>query len=159
MSDNKELSVLGHLGELRIRLLRSIIVVAVLALAAFAFHDKIFQILIYPVQGIDLIFTELTEMLGTAMRVSLFAGLIASIPYLSFELIMFISPALTRREKKYVYLILPWIAIMFAGGVAFSYFIVAPRMITFLITFDSSIADPMAVCATPSQKSHGMSPS
>ena len=55
---------------------------------------------------------------------------------------MFVSPALTGREKKYVYLILPWIALMFAGGIVFSYFIITPRMVTFLLTFGSDIATP-----------------
>jgi len=52
---------------------------------------------------------------------------------------MFVSPALTRREKGYVYLVLPWIALMFAAGVAFGYFIIIPRMTGFLITFGSDI--------------------
>jgi len=82
----------------------------------------------------------MTEMLGTIMRVCLFGGIILSMPYLTYELIMFISPALTAREKKYVYIILPWIALMFAGGVVFAYFIVVPRMLAFLFTFGSDIA-------------------
>ena len=133
---------MGHLAELRKRLFRSVIVVAVLTAVAFIFYDRIFDILIYPVKDVNLIYTEMTEMIGTIMRVSLFAGIIASVPYLSYEVIMFVSPALTRREKKYVFLILPWIAVMFAGGVAFSYFIVVPRMLTFLLSFGSDIATP-----------------
>ena len=141
-TEEKKLSVIGHIGELRKRLIRSIIVVALTSLLAFIFHEQIFEILIYPVKDIDLIFIELTEMLGTIMRVSLVSGIIVSIPYLTYELIMFVSPALTRREQKYVYLILPWIALMFAGGVIFSYFIIVPRMVTFLLTFGSDIAAP-----------------
>ncbi len=141
-TDEKKLSVIGHLSELRKRLIRSIIVVALMSLLAFIFYEQIFNILIFPVKDIDLIYIELTEMLGTIMRVSLVSGIIVSIPYLTYELIMFVSPALTRREKKYVYLILPWIALMFAGGVVFSYFIITPRMVTFLLTFGSDIATP-----------------
>ncbi len=142
MSDDEKISVVGHISELRRRLIRSIIVVAVASILAFSFYQYIFDILVYPVQDIELIFIELTEMLGTIMRVSLTAGIIVSIPWLTYELIMFVSPALTRREKKYVYLILPWIALMFIGGVVFSYFIVVPRMISFLLTFGADIATP-----------------
>jgi len=139
-TDDKTQSVIGHIGELRKRLIRSLIVVAITSILAFVFYDWIFDILIFPVKGIELQAIELTEMLGTIMRVSLVSGIIVAIPWLTYELIMFASPALTRREKKYVYLILPWIALMFAGGVAFSYFIIVPRMISFLLTFGSDIA-------------------
>ena len=63
-------------------------------------------------------------------------------PYLVFQGIMFVSPALTSKEKKYVYIILPWIALMFIGGVAFGYFILIPPATRFLISFGSDIASP-----------------
>ncbi len=63
-------------------------------------------------------------------------------PYLTYELIMFVSPALTRKEKRYVYLILPWIALMFTAGVVFTYFILLPPSTRILTTFGSEIATP-----------------
>ena len=56
---------------------------------------------------------------------------------------MFVSPALSWREKKYIYLALPWITFMFIGGVAFGYFVLLPPALKFLITFGSDIATPM----------------
>jgi sec-independent protein translocase protein TatC len=139
-SDEKKLSVLGHLAELRKRLIRSVIAVAVTSIISFTFYHQIFDILIAPApQDIALQAVDMTETIGTIMRVSLISGIILAIPYLTYELIMFISPALTRREKGYVYLILPWIALMFAAGVTFGYFILIPRMTEFLITFGSDI--------------------
>ena len=139
-SDEKKLSVLGHLAELRKRLIRSVIAVAVTSIISFTFYHQIFDILIAPApQDIVLQAVEMTETIGTIMRVSLISGIVLAIPYLTYELIMFISPALTRREKRYVYLILPWIALMFAAGVTFGYFILIPRITGFLITFGSDI--------------------
>ena len=63
-------------------------------------------------------------------------------PYLIYHVVMFISPALTRKEKRRVYLILPWVALMFAAGVVFSYFILIPPAVQFLMTFGSDIATP-----------------
>ncbi len=141
MSDDKKLSVLGHIKELRRRLIRSVIVVAVTSLVSFIFYEQIFDLLIFPApQGIELQAIEMTEMIGTIMRVCLVSGIILAMPYLTYELIMFVSPALTRKEKRYVYLILPWITLMFAGGVAFSYFILVPRVTEFLLTFGKDIA-------------------
>ena len=141
MSRNeKKLTLLGHFGELRKRLIRSIIVLAITAIISFVFYEQIFDILIYPApEGINLQAIKMTEMLGTTMRVALICGIILAMPYLTYELIMFVSPALTRREKRYVYLVLPWVAMMFAAGVVFAYFILIPRITGFLISWGSNI--------------------
>jgi len=136
----KRLSILGHLSELRKRLIRSVIAVAITTILAFVFYQQIFDILIYPAEGTYFIYTELTEMIGTIVRVCLISGIILAIPYLTYEFIMFVAPALTPKEKRYVYLILPWIALMFAGGVVFGYFILIPPAIGFLTTFGADIA-------------------
>ena len=146
-NDETKLSVLGHLAELRKRLIRSLIAVAITSIVSFIYYKDIFNILtykcsFYPALDINLQFIEMTEMIGTIMRVSLVSGIILAMPYLTYELIMFVSPALNRKEKKYVYLILPWIALMFAAGVTFSYFILIPRAANFLITWGSDIATP-----------------
>jgi len=141
MSNNeKTLSVLGHIGEVRKRLIRSIIAVVITSIVSFVFYEQIFGILIYPApEGINLQAIKMTEMIGATMRVALISGIILAMPYLTYELVMFVSPALTRREKKYVYLVLPWIAMMFAAGVAFAYFILIPRITGFLIGWGSDI--------------------
>ena len=140
MSTDKKLTVFDHLGELRNRLVKSVIVVVVTTVLAFIFYEQIFDILLVPAQGIELQAIKVTERLGTIMRVSMVTGIMVAMPYLSYQFIMFLSPALTRKEKKYVYLILPWVALMFAVGVLFAYFIVVPRTIFFLMTFGSDIA-------------------
>jgi sec-independent protein translocase protein TatC len=142
MSEDSKQSILYHLQELRRRLIRSLIAVAIASVIAFIFYDWIFYILKLPTQGLNLIYIEMTEMLGTIMKVCLFAGVILAMPYLVYEGIMFVSPALTSREKKYVYIILPWIALMFMGGVAFGYFVLIPPATKFLISFGSDIASP-----------------
>ncbi|MBM2824637.1 MAG: tatC [Dehalococcoidales bacterium] len=162
MSDNeKRLTFLGHLDELRKRLTRSVIAVTITTIISFIFAKPIFALLTFespltrpvfdmlankfhlvPAPGVNLVFIEVTEMLGSYMRVSLVSGIILAIPYLTYELIMFVSPALTRKEKGYVYLALPWIALMFAAGVIFGYFILLPPAIKFLLSFGSDIATP-----------------
>ena len=142
MSDDKRLTVLEHISELRRRLIRGVIAVSVTTVISFVFAKQIFEILKSPAGEINLIFIEMTEMIGIYMRVSLVSGIILAMPYLVYQLIMFVSPALTSREKKRVYLILPWIALMFVGGVIFAYFILVPPAVKFLITFGSDIATP-----------------
>ncbi|MFC2014452.1 twin-arginine translocase subunit TatC [Chloroflexota bacterium] len=139
-NDINKLSVLGHIGELRKRLIRSVIVIVVAIIIAFIFYEVIFDILLVPAPpGINLQAVKMTEMLGTTMRVALISGIILAMPYLTYEFIMFVAPALTSREKKYTLLILPWIVLMFAVGVAFAYFIIIPRITGFLISWGSDI--------------------
>ena len=143
MSDGeRKLTLLGHFQELRKRLIRSVIAVAIAAMLSFIFYEWIFYVLILPAEGIQLVFIEMTEMIGTIMRVCLVCGLILAMPYLTFQAIMFISPALTHKEKRYLYIILPWIALMFLAGVVFGYFILIPPATKFLLTFGSDIATP-----------------
>ena len=142
MSNDNKLTLLEHLSELRRRLIKCVIAVSITTAISFVFAKQIFHILILPTEGLSLIFIEMTEMIGTYMKVSLASGIILAMPYLVYQLIMFVSPALSRKEKKYVYLIVPWIALMFMGGVVFSYFILLPPATKFLITFGSDIATP-----------------
>ena len=142
MREESKLSILDHLQELRQRLIKSVIAIAVASVIAFIFYEWIFYILKLPTEGLNLIYIEMTEMLGTIMKVCLIAGIILAMPYLVYHGIMFVSPALTPKEKKYVYFILPWIALMFTGGVVFSYFVLIPPATRFLISFGSGIASP-----------------
>jgi len=142
MSNDKKVSLLQHLKELRQRLIRSVIAVLITSAISFIFAKQIFYILILPTEGINLIYIEMTEMIGTYMKVCLASGIILAMPYLIYQAIMFVSPALTRKEKKMVYLVLPWIALMCAGGVAFGYFILIPPATKFLLTWPGGIATP-----------------
>lgn len=143
MSDSgKKLTLIGHFQELRQRLIRSVIAVAITAGLSFIFYRWLFYILILPASGIPLVYIEITEMIGTVMKVCLASGLILAMPYLIYQGIMFVSPALTRREKRYLYIVIPWIALMFLAGVVFGYFVLVPPAMKFLMTFGSDIATP-----------------
>jgi sec-independent protein translocase protein TatC len=150
IEQNNKLTFMGHLGELRHRLIRCVIVLVVTIIVSFFLTEPyIFPVLKSPVEnllsveGNNLVFTQMTEMVGTYMKVALASGLILAMPYLVYQFMMFVSPALTSQEKKRVYLILPWITLMFIAGVAFGYFILIPPATNFLLTFGSDIATPM----------------
>jgi sec-independent protein translocase protein TatC len=142
MSEEKKLTFMGHIRELRGRLAWSVLALGITTIIAFVFADKIFHFLIAPAGDIHLIYTEMTEMFSTYMIVSLAGGFVLAMPFFVYQIVMFVSPALTRREKKYVYIALPWITLMFLGGVAFGYLILLPPAMKFLITFGSDIATP-----------------
>ncbi len=156
----KRLTIMGHLRELRAALLRSAIVVAVTTGVSFGFAHQIFdlvtfrspflqpvfeflttQLRLFAPPDLNLIAIGLTEMIGTYMKVCLLSGFILAMPYLIFEVVKFVSPALNQRERRrYLYGVLPWVASMFLIGVVFTYFILLPPALRFLTTFGSDIA-------------------
>ncbi len=142
MSDTGKQPILGHLRELRSRLIKCVIAVILTTSISFIFAKQLFHILILPAGDINLIYVEMTEMIGTYMLVGLASGIILAMPYIVLQFLMFVSPALTRKEKKYVYLILPWVGMMFIAGVVFGYFVLVPPGMRFLTTFGSDIATP-----------------
>jgi len=142
MNPEARLPFSGHLKELRARLIRCVIALVVTTILSLVFADKIIEFIKQPAGDIHFIFTEVTEMIGVYMRVSLMGGFILAMPYIIGECLMFVSPALTRREKKYVYIVLPWVGMMFLAGVAFGYYVMLPPAIKFLLTFGTDIAVP-----------------
>jgi sec-independent protein translocase protein TatC len=131
-----------HLQELRRRLIICLAAVAAGILIAFIFADQLFAILIRPAGNVSLIFVEVTEMLSTYMQVCLIGGIIIAMPVLVYELIAFVSPALNPGEKKSLWIILPFILLMFAGGVLFGYFVLIPPAMQFLLSIGAGIATP-----------------
>ena len=146
---NKVAPIGQHLTELRRRMLWSALAVLVCTGVAFVFHEQILRLLMEPAQGFTGIpnqkpvFNDLTEFIGIAMKVSLLAGLVLSFPFVLYQMVMFLSPGLTRSEKRYLYTLLPLSVLVFVIGGAFGYRILFPPAIRFLLNFGSDIATPL----------------
>lgn len=137
-ADETPLTLLEHLNELRVRLFRSLLVLAVGVLAAAVFTDRLLSYLITP-YGKELQVLGPTESVIIYFRVALLAGAIAAIPYITYQLFMFIAPGLNRREKRWIYLALPGTTGLFLVGVAFAWFVMVPTALSFLKDFESGI--------------------
>lgn len=144
----RELSFMEHLGELRRRLVICVIAVLAGSAASFAFYEEIIELLSRPAydlkgsQGIELVFIEITELLTTAVKVSFVAGFVLALPVILYQVIMFVAPGLTGRERRYLFLFLPMALVAFACGVAFCYFVLIPPALRFLLGF-SDVAEPL----------------
>ena len=144
----RELSFTEHLGELRRRVLFCVVAILAGSAASFAFYDQIIELLARPAydlkgnQGIELVFIEITELLTTAVKVSFVAGFVLALPVVLYQVIMFVAPGLTPRERRYLWLFLPMALLAFAAGVAFCYFVLIPPALRFLLGF-SDVAEPL----------------
>ena len=144
MGQEKKLSITEHLLELRSRLIKSVIALGVGIVISFPLAFYVFDILKSRAPSdMNLVFINVTEMFGTYMKVALYCGIALSLPYLIYQLVMFLAPALKDREKRYLYLSMPLVVVLFAAGVCFAYFIFLPPALKFLLTFGSDIAQPM----------------
>jgi sec-independent protein translocase protein TatC len=129
--------VLPHLDALRKHLTRSVIAIAVATALSFIFFQQILEILSAPLEGgiESLVAIEVTEPIGTVMRVSLLSGFAISFPYIAFEIWAFIAPGISPRARKFSMLAIPIATFFFLGGMAFAYYVMMPAALPFLLNF------------------------
>ena len=146
-SMSQSMPLRNHMNELRKRLTIGVGAVAVTTIVAFIFHRRIIEFLLEPADALTdvpgrLVFIEVTEMFGVAMKVSLVTGIVVALPILLAQVVLFVAPGLTPREKRYLYGFLPAVLLSFAAGAAFGYYVLIPPAINFLVNFGGDIAEP-----------------
>jgi sec-independent protein translocase protein TatC len=105
-------------------------------IVSFAFADRLIQFMAQPIGGLaNLQSIEITENVGVFMRVSLLGGFILAFPLILYEIIAFVVPGLKSSERKWVFLSIPLLFLMFVGGVAFTYLVMLPAAVPFLVSF------------------------
>jgi sec-independent protein translocase protein TatC len=137
-----KMGFLEHLDELRKRLIRSCVAIAVGMLLAFAFIDRIVNFVLAPTRrmlppGARLIYTSPGEAFGLYINIALIAGVLLAAPFIMFQVWRFIAPGLYANEKK---LAVPFVVLTTGGalgGAAFSHYILFPYLIAFFGTFSS----------------------
>ncbi len=128
--------LVDHLEDLRRHLFRALIVLVGMTVLSFVFAARILDLLAQPVGGVEALQSiEVTETIGTFMRVSLMTGFILAFPYILFELFAFVNPGLKRGERRLVLFAIPFSFLLFAAGIAFTYFVVLPAALGFLLNF------------------------
>lgn len=146
-SDEKQ-PFLSHLEELRKRLVACAIAVGIGFVAAYFFKERLFELLVMPLkrvlpEGDKLIFTNLPEMFFTYLKVSFVAGLLAAMPFIFYEIWMFVAPGLYQKEKKFLIPFVISSSILFVGGALFGYFVVFPFGFKFFMSFANEYIKPL----------------
>lgn len=127
-------SFVDHLRELRTRLFRSVLVVLVGFVVGFIFYETLWDLLRAPYDEVfenELLSTLPAEPFSVAMRLAGFAGVILASPWLFSELWGFISPGLTKKEKRWAVPVVAIMTLLFLLGVVFAYNIL-PRALEVL---------------------------
>ncbi len=129
-------SFLEHVGALRKHILRSIVVLLICAVIGFAFLSPLLEFIAQPIGGLsELQAVDVTEPIGVGMRVVLLAAFAVALPYIIFEIFLFIAPALPRRARVIGLFTIPLVVIFFFGGMAFAYYLILPTGLPVLLNF------------------------
>ncbi len=130
---------LEHLEELRRRLLKSIVIIVVMAVGSFYFSDHIVQFLKRPLGDVPLFNMEVTGTFYAYLKISLITGLVVSAPFVFYQLWSFVSPGLYQREKIVVLPLVLTSTALFIVGAGFCYLMVLPIAFKFLIGFSGDL--------------------
>jgi sec-independent protein translocase protein TatC len=141
-SGEAKMSFLEHLDELRARIVRSVLAVAVGIAATFAFIQPIFNFLLAPTRralppGIKLIYTQPGEAFSLYVTVALIAGVVVAAPFIMYQVWMFIAPGLYSHERRMAYPFVALTTIGFLLGAAFNHYVAFPFMMVFFASFNS----------------------
>ena len=139
---SESMSFTDHLEELRQRVLNSIYSILISIFFSFLIIKPLISFLEIPASDIHLLQLAPGEFLFVAIKVAGYCGIIVSIPYIFYQVILFISPGLTKKEKS---LILPAVfgsGLLFFLGLLFSWWILVPAAINFFINFGADIVEP-----------------
>jgi sec-independent protein translocase protein TatC len=142
MAEERQLTIIEHLEELRDRLIKMVIALTITTLISFVFSKKFLEILIAPMGGTLPVSASPTTTIVVFTKVALISGVALAMPVLVYQLISYIAPGLTREEKRYLFFVLPGATLSFVAGVAFAYFVMLPTAIPFLKGFLSDIVQP-----------------
>jgi sec-independent protein translocase protein TatC len=139
--DESQAPLMDHLVELRTRLIRAILALAVAFAVCLYFASDILGFLIRPLteafppgEG-KLIYTKLYEAFFVELKVALFAAFFVSFPVIANQMWAFIAPGLYAKEKKAFLPFLLWTPVLFTAGGALAYYIVMPTAFKWMLGF------------------------
>jgi sec-independent protein translocase protein TatC len=145
VSVDDRMPFMEHLGELRVRIMRSLVALLIGLCLAFPFSARVVDWLARPIQqsGNTLVFLAVTEAFWVQMKVALFLGLFIAAPGILWQVWRFVEPGLHRHEKKYAVPFVTIGSLLFILGGAFSLLIVTPNAVAFLLSYARPGLQPM----------------
>jgi len=134
---DQELSLIDHLLELRTRLVRSVIAVAICLVAVLPFARKLYTIVSEPLvsrlpEGTSMIAIDVVSPVFAPFKLGLIVAILAAMPYILFQLWAFVAPGLYQHEKRIAKPLLAAATLLFYLGCAFAYFVVMPVIFAFI---------------------------
>jgi len=137
-----DMTLVGHLTELRNRLIKVLLVVVATSLVGFYLTTPIIKVLVAPLPTQQLQFTGLGDAFFINVKIAIVVGIILAMPVILYQAWAFIAPGLTDAERRAVRPWIPIALVFFAMGVAIAY-VIMPFAVQFLLGFSSQYLNPL----------------
>lgn len=137
-----------HHLELRQRLIKVFVAIVAFSVIAYIFVEKIALLFIAPLFQASplvyrLVYTNLPEAFIAYIKLAVLVGMVASMPVALYQSWMFVAPGLRQGEKKLVVTVVFWGTLLFAGGAAFAFLVVLPKMLVYFMSYANEALEPM----------------
>lgn len=141
--DDVEMSLFDHLEELRSRLFYSLIAIAVCVAGCFVAVKPIVQLLEVPAQGVKFLQLAPGEYFFVSIKVAGYSGLVLSSPFLLYQIIQFVLPGLTRKERRLIGPVVIGSSVLFLFGLGFAYIALIPAALNFFINYGENVVEQL----------------
>ncbi len=138
-----EMSIFDHLEELRQRIFYSLIVVVVGIIGSFIVVKPLVQLLEVPAKGVKFLQLAPGEFFFVSMKVAAYSGLILSTPFILYQIIQFVLPGLTLRERRLVIPVVLGSSVLFIVGLVFAYLLLIPAALQFFINYGADVVEQL----------------
>ncbi|MHC5599010.1 MAG: twin-arginine translocase subunit TatC [Nostoc sp.] len=138
-----EMSLFDHLEELRQRIFYSLIGVAVGIIGCFFAVKPIVQLLEVPAQGVKFLQLAPGEYFFVSLKVAAYTGIVLTSPFILYQIIQFVLPGLTRRERRLLGPVVLGSSVLFAGGLVFAYLLLIPAALKFFISYGADVVEQL----------------
>ena len=133
--DDRALTIVEHLGELRRRLIYIILAVCVSSLVAYLFNDEILKFIMETGRIQNLVFIKPMEAFFVVMKLSFLIGIVGAMPFILYQVWKYVGVALKKKERKYLIYFGPFSYLLFMAGAALAFLGVMPLAVKFLLSF------------------------
>lgn len=136
-----EMSLFDHLEELRRRIFYSLIAVAVGCAGCFVFVKPLVQILEVPAKGVKFLQLAPGEFFFVSLKVAGYSGILIASPVILLQIILFVLPGLTRRERRLIGPVVLGSSVLFFAGLVFAYIALIPAALNFFISYGEEVVE------------------
>ena len=138
-----EMSLFDHLEELRQRIFYALIAVILGVIACFTVVKPIVQLLEVPAQGAKFLQLSPGEYFFVSLKVAGYSGILLASPFILYQIIQFVLPGLTRRERRLIGPIVLGSSVLFFAGLAFAYWALIPAALNFFINYGADVVEQL----------------
>lgn len=138
-----EMSIFDHIEELRQRIFYSLIVVVVGIIGSFIVVKPLVQLLEVPAKGVKFLQLAPGEFFFVSIKVAAYSGLILSTPFILYQIIQFVLPGLTLRERRLVIPVVLGSSVLFIVGLVFAYLLLIPAALQFFINYGADVVEQL----------------